>query len=69
MKTHILITALALVFGFSNLAQAGKEDFTHLGHKLKAEFSMVMKHVEKKIDTDVGAATIDMFVCGGEGKA
>jgi hypothetical protein len=69
MKTRILIAALALVFGFSSLAHAGKEEFVHLGHKLKAEFPMVSKHVEKKIDAQDGEATIDMFVCGGDGKA
>jgi hypothetical protein len=69
MKSRILIAAMALVFGFSNLARAGKEEFIHLGHKLKAEFPMVSKHVQKKVDTDLGEATNDMFVSGCDGKA
>ena len=69
MKTRILIAALALAFGFSNLAHAGKEEFIHLGHKLKAEFPAVANHSEKKIDTNNGKVTMDIYLAStGERK-
>jgi hypothetical protein len=66
MKTRILITALALVFGFTTLARA--DEFTSKTHKLKADFPMEAKTVQKKIDSDAGEVTSDVYVCGGDGK-
>jgi hypothetical protein len=69
MKTRILIAALALVFGFTNLARAGgKEEITHLGHNLKAEFPAVTKQVQKKLDSPNGEVTIDVIVAAAEGR-
>jgi hypothetical protein len=69
MKTRILIAALALVFGFSSLAQAGKkEELIHLGHNLKATFPALSKHVQKKVETPLGEMTTDMYVTNTDGK-
>ncbi len=63
MKTRILIAALAMVFGFSTLAHAAKEEFTHVGHNLKAVFPVTTKHIEKKMDSKDGQVVIDIYLC------
>ena len=68
MKTRILIAALALVFGFSTLAHAGKEEVTHFGHKLKAVFPNSMTHTEKKLDSTEGQISFENYVCIADDK-
>jgi hypothetical protein len=68
MKTRILIAAMALVFGFSSLAQAGKEEVTHVGHKLKAVFPDKTTHSEKKTEGTDGPITVESYSCEANNK-
>jgi hypothetical protein len=69
MKVRILIAALALVFGFTTLARADKEEFAHKGHKLKAVFPTASKHIENKADSKDGKVATDLYLSARSGKA